>query len=102
MSGEGVVVGGAAVLATGPHTCTITTVMITKITKITMITMITKITHRLALVGAQLLDVVPVEAAGAEALNGPEVYAGVVAATRAGVRETAVCAGNQMGQMVQP
>ena len=94
--------GGAAVLATGPHTCTITTVMITKITKITMITMITKITHRLALVGAQLLDVVPVEAAGAEALNGPEVYAGVVAATRAGVRETAVCAGNQMGQMVQP
>ena len=100
--------GGAAVLATGPHTCTITTVMITKITMITMITKITKITeitkitHRLALVGAQLLDVVPVEAAGAEALDGPEVYAGVVAATRAGVRETAVCAGNQMGQMVQP
>ena len=82
MSGEGVVVGGAAVLATGPHTCTIII--------ITMITMITR-THRLALVGAQLLDVVPVEAAGAEALDGAEVHAGVVAATRAGVRETAVC-----------
>ena len=83
MSGEGVVVGGAAVLATGPHTCTIIIIII-------MITRITR-THRLALVGAQLLDVVPVEAAGAEALDGAEVHAGVVAATRAGVRETAVC-----------
>ena len=47
-------------------------------------------THSLVLVGAVLLDVIPVEATWTEALDWSEVYAGVVPPTGAGVCKTSI------------
>ena len=47
-------------------------------------------THRLVLVGAVLLDVVPVQAGGTEALDGSEVHTLVVPPTGAGVGKAAI------------
>ena len=46
--------------------------------------------HRLVLVGAELLDVVPVQAGGTEALDGPEVDTLVIPPAGAGVSETPI------------
>ena len=46
--------------------------------------------HRLGLVRAELLDVVPVQAGGTEALDGPEVDTLVIPPAGAGVSETPI------------
>ena len=46
--------------------------------------------HRLVLVSAELLDVVPVQAGGTEALDGPEVDTLVIPPAGAGVSETPI------------
>ena len=47
-------------------------------------------THCLVLVSAELLDVVPVQAGGTEALDGPEVDTLVIPPAGAGVSETPI------------